>query len=100
MSAEDLVGLAEIRAILSHMEKDDLNFVNRSLWLYDQIPSVKNKSTYDDYGRKVELITTAAQLKGIDTKSMGWFRSQEGVLATTYGARQIEWEEALRRGDT
>ena len=99
-SAMSPTELADLQAILdtANMSADERKFVLSSIWTQSEIPAIKSLKQYHAY---------AAWQRSLDSKlARRWFQTRgtlllqdrlTGVLATSVGARMIEWEEAQPR---
>jgi hypothetical protein len=97
MKEEDF--LAAIQSMLdrSGMTADDTSFVIASLWTHDQLPEIESQEQYLEYGKRQDhLEQSSLPLRsdpGWDQAFAEFCRTPVGMLASSYGARMIEWEE-------
>jgi hypothetical protein len=82
----------------SDMSGPDKNFVLMSTWTFDQVPEIKSDEQYAVYSKLQNRLEQRARLPDDTDPRFGkafvdFARSRDGVLATSLGARMIEWEE-------
>jgi len=78
------------------LSQEDKALIKASLWLAEEIPEIKDQQQYEAYKRKHdELVATLPdrQSPEFGPAFLQFSRSNDGKLATAYGARMIEWEE-------
>jgi hypothetical protein len=80
----------------SNMSDDDKKVIKTSLWTAEQIPKITSPEQYETYAKiQAELSRALPDRSDPDFGKIfvEWTRSREGILATTYRAKMIEWED-------
>ena len=77
----------------SSMSEDDKRHVIASSWTFSELPEITSQEEYESYKKIVEEITRQLPDWGNAQDVDVMTRSREGMRATAYVARMIEWEE-------
>ncbi len=79
----------------SDMSDDDKTFIKTSLWASEEVPEITTAEQYEAYSKlEAELRRGLPDSSSpeFDQAFIEWSRSREGILATSYGAKMVEWE--------
>lgn len=78
---------------LSDMDK---SYLKTSTWTFEETPKIDSASQYESYERVQKELMRQLPVRSDPEWKNAWvqfLRTPAGVLATSLGARMIEWEE-------
>jgi hypothetical protein len=75
----------------SDMSSEDKSYVLASLWTHEQTPAITSEAEYELYAETVRQLEKALP----DRSDPEFTRSPQGMMATSFVARMIEWEETV-----